>query len=87
VAHHGSSTSSTDTLLSVVSPDIAVISVGAGNPYGHPSDVILHRLRHVGASVQRTDLQGSIVVQTDGTVYSVDPQRGILYYLPLGLRS
>ena len=47
-------------------PDVAVISVGAGNKYGHPSGDVLRALARVGAEVLRTDEAGTVVVRTDG---------------------
>jgi competence protein ComEC len=67
VAHHGSGHSSTLPFLQKISPSHAVISVGAHNRYGHPAASTLERLQQVGASVWRTDRQGSITVETDGT--------------------
>jgi competence protein ComEC len=66
VGHHGSSTSSTAPFLDAVRPRIAVVSVGAGNSYGHPSGSTLRALAAHGAVVLRTDAQGSIIVRTDG---------------------
>lgn len=66
VGHHGSSSSSTAEFLSRTSPDIAVISVGAGNSYGHPNSEVLERLAASGAKILRTDLCGTITVSTDG---------------------
>lgn len=66
VGHHGSSTSSSYVFLREVMPQYAVISVGSGNSYGHPSAETLSRLRDVGAQVFRTDQQGHIVVRSDG---------------------
>ena len=66
VGHHGSRTSSTDAFLDAISPRVAVISVGAGNMYGHPSAAVLSALAERGAEVLRTDLMGSIVIRTDG---------------------
>ena len=63
VAHHGSSGSSTLRFLSQVAPRHAVISVGAGNRYGHPTREVLQKLLYVvgdSAAVFRTDLQGSV---------------------------
>jgi competence protein ComEC len=67
VGHHGSSTSSTSGLLAVVKPRLALISVGAGNRYGHPSPDVLGALQSSGAHVLRTDEDGSIVVTLDGS--------------------
>ena len=66
VGHHGSRTSSTDAFLSHVQPEKAIISVGADNPYGHPHDEALARLKQVGTTIWRTDLEGTVVVRIDG---------------------
>ena len=47
-------------------PQYAVISVGEGNTYGHPTEDTLSRLRDAGATVYRTDLQGNIICYSDG---------------------
>ena len=75
VGHHGSGTSSSDRFLDAVDPEIAVISVGAGNPYGHPHDNILLRLQDHGAEVYRTDLNGQIVCRSDGTSVTVTVEK------------
>lgn len=63
VAHHGGKESSTEEFLKVVKPEYALISVGDGNSYGHPTTEVLSRLQNVGcANVYRTDKHGSIVV-------------------------
>lgn len=59
VAHHGSSSSSTEAFLAVASPKFAAISVGA-NSYGHPTEKVLARLSNVGAEILRTDQSGNI---------------------------
>jgi len=66
VGHHGSNTSSSKAFLAAVSPDVAVISCGAGNSYGHPHTEAVARLQAVGADILRTDLEGTIVLVTDG---------------------
>ena len=68
VAHHGADTSTTAEFLSAVSPRVAVISVGADNKFGHPSDEVLARLQErLGSpNVYRTDRQGTIEFTTDG---------------------
>jgi competence protein ComEC len=85
VAHHGSNTSSTTPFLIAVGAQDAVISVGAGNRFGLPSAEALQRLRNAGATLYRTDLHGTILVETDGGTYWVDPQRQQSAYLPMGL--
>jgi competence protein ComEC len=72
VGHHGSSTSSSDEFLAAVHPALAVISVGAGNKYGHPSGDVIRALARVGAEVLRTDETGTIVVRTDGVRIEVE---------------
>lgn len=66
VGHHGSSSSTTTEFLGAVSPQIAVISCGADNSYGHPHAEVLQRLNMIDATVYRTDEDGTVVLQTDG---------------------
>jgi competence protein ComEC len=66
VGHHGSRTSSSEELLDAVHPRVAIISVGAGNSYGHPSAEVLHALARAGAAVLRTDIDGTIIIRSDG---------------------
>lgn len=66
VGHHGSATSSTLDFLKAVSMRYAVISVGAGNSYGLPSQKICNRLYDNADTVLRTDLGGTIVFESDG---------------------
>ena len=65
--HHGSDTSSGYRFLREVMPEYAVISVGEGNSYGHPSDEVLSRFRDLGAQVYRTDMQGHVIAESDGS--------------------
>ena len=58
--HHGSDTSTTPELLEAVRPDLALISAGLNNKYGHPSWDTLYRLDQAGAKIYRTDLYGTI---------------------------
>jgi competence protein ComEC len=66
VAHHGSSTSTTPEFLDAVRPRVALVSVGAGNTYGHPNANRLRSIAAAGAQVLRTDRLGTIVARTDG---------------------
>lgn len=61
VGHHGSKTSTSRELLIKTSPQIAIISVGANNSYGHPTEEVLERLRHYGCIIYRTDLDGTVI--------------------------
>jgi len=74
VGHHGSSSSTSQTFLNEVSPDIAIIQVGADNSYGHPTQNTLNKLKSVGAYVYRTDIDGTVIVSTDGFTYDVYTQ-------------
>ena len=67
VAHHGSRTSSTPEFLDAVHPSQAVISVGAYNPYHHPSPPVLEAYEARGVDLLRTDQAGEVVYLTDGT--------------------
>jgi competence protein ComEC len=66
VGHHGSRTSSTRAWLAAVRPEVAVISCGIRNRFGHPARVTLGALAASGARIFRTDRDGAIVVTTDG---------------------
>ena len=72
VGHHGSSTSTTDSFLAAVNPALALISVGDGNIYGHPSPDVLAALGRIGASTMRTDRSGTIVIKSDGRRLTVE---------------
>src|SRR5207249_7006782 len=65
VAHHGSATASTPAFLDAVRPKVAIVSAGAGNPYGHPARSTIDRLGGTGAQVLRTDTDGSVQVTID----------------------
>jgi len=67
VAHHGSATASTPAFLDRVHPRIAVVSSGAGNPYGHPARSTINRLGATGARVMRTDTDGSVAISISPT--------------------
>lgn len=76
VGHHGSASSSTAPFLAAVSPEYAVISVGANNGYGHPAEDALERLRATGADIMCTDEVGTIAFATDGEGLSVSAFKG-----------
>jgi competence protein ComEC len=63
VSHHGSDDPGLASLLAAVQPRLAVVSVGAGNPFGHPAPATLRELATSGAQVLRTDLHGSVSVE------------------------
>ena len=67
VAHHGSRFSSSAAFLEAARPAFAIISVGARNPFRHPTPEALGRLEAAGARIYRTDRDGAIILETDGT--------------------
>ncbi|MCD6520079.1 MAG: DNA internalization-related competence protein ComEC/Rec2 [Anaerolineae bacterium] len=69
VAHHGAETSSSWPFLQAVDPRVAIISVGEDNPFGHPAEKVLQRLKALGCRILRTDEQGTIELITDGRRY------------------
>ncbi len=73
VAHHGSDTSSCAEFLAEVKPQVAVISVGANNTFGHPSPEVVDRLS--SAHLYRTDRQGTVELITDGNRLWVKTER------------
>jgi competence protein ComEC len=67
VGHHGSDTSSTAPFVTRVGAGVALISVGAGNPWGHPSTAVIQRLEAAGMVVLRTDRDGAVRAWSTGT--------------------
>lgn len=66
VGHHGSSSSCSAAFINAVSPDIAVISCGKDNDYGHPHKETINELENYGAEIYRTDADGTIILYSDG---------------------
>ncbi len=66
VAHHGSKNSTTEALLEIVKPRIALISAGKGNSYGHPHQETLDRLNALHCKILQTEQEGAIQLKTDG---------------------
>jgi beta-lactamase superfamily II metal-dependent hydrolase/methylphosphotriester-DNA--protein-cysteine methyltransferase len=75
VGHHGSKYATSEAFLQAVHPEVAVISVGAANKYGHPTPEALARLKAAGVKVYRTDLQGEIKITSDGKNYQIGTQK------------
>ncbi len=71
VGHHGSDTSSAPEFLAATSPEVAVISVGKDNRYGHPKSSVLDSLTKIGAKIFRTDERGRIKITSDGEKLTV----------------
>lgn len=68
VGHHGSNTSTSLSFLEKVSPTYAIISVGKDNSYNHPNDTIIRRLNDKNIKIYRTDKQGTIIAESNGTI-------------------
>lgn len=73
VAHHGSKYSTSDRFLRLCTPDVALISAGEGNQYGHPHEELLERLEVVGCKIYNTLENGAIMLQTDGNLLKIAP--------------
>jgi competence protein ComEC len=72
VGHHGSKTSTIAPFLDTVAPEVAIISAGFQNSFGHPSPEVVQRLEDRHAAVLRTDLDGLVTVSTDGRLLWFD---------------
>jgi competence protein ComEC len=75
LGHHGSRTSTDESWLQAVQPQLGIISVGAGNSYGHPHPEVIAALDALGIQYIRTDEHGTITVTSDGTQLHVTSQR------------
>lgn len=69
--HHGSNTSSSMSFIQQVSPEIAILSYGQDNSYGHPHAEVIGNLRHVNSKIYATAESGDILITTDGEHYDV----------------
>ena len=75
VGHHGSDTSTSYPFLREIMPEYAVIQVGKGNSYGHPTEDTLSKLRDADVKVYRNDLQGTIICTSDGETVSFSTEK------------
>ena len=71
IPHHGSLTSSSRDFVNAIHPQIAIVSAGRSNHFGHPVPEVLDRYRAAGAEVFRTDRDGAVTVDTDGASIAV----------------
>ena len=76
VPHHGSDGAVNADLLTATAPELAVISVGTGNRFGHPAPDTLAQLESAGVQVLRTDQVRAVEITTDGETYWVSTGRG-----------
>jgi beta-lactamase superfamily II metal-dependent hydrolase len=71
LGHHGSKYATTQDLLNRARPEVAIVSCGEWNRYGHPAQAVLDRLRAANVKLYRTDLQGEITITTKGKDYVI----------------
>ena len=69
--HHGSNTSSSQSFIQAVHPEVTVLSYGEDNKYGHPHKEVVERLQAVGSEIYATAEAGTVIVSTDGVNYDV----------------
>lgn len=75
LGHHGSNTSTSNSFLAAVSPEVAIYSAGSNNSYGHPHAEVIAAAENAGAEIYGTDVNGTVIVETDGETYSVLTER------------
>jgi competence protein ComEC len=75
VGHHGHNDASSAGFLQRIMPETAIISVSKFDKYARPHQKVLDRLYKIGTKIYRTDLNGTIVLQTNGKTYSVHSER------------
>jgi len=75
VGHHGSRTASSADFLAITSPEVAIYMAGVDNSYGHPHAETITALNAIGAQIYGTDVNGTIIVTTDGETYLVSTER------------
>lgn len=75
VGHHCSRTSSSAHFIEAVKPEIAIYMAGEGNRYGHPHQETINVLTEYGAKVYGTDVNGNIIITTDGEVFSLETEK------------
>lgn len=82
VGHHGSRTASSPAFLAVAKPAVAIYSAGIGNDYGHPHPETIVALQAIGATIYGTDVNGTIIVTSDGSGYSIETAKQGLSQAP-----
>ena len=66
VAHHGSKNSTSEEFLTIIKPELSLISCGKNNRYGHPHTELIERLQQSGPNIMITTEAGAITIKTDG---------------------
>ena len=75
MGHHGSRTASSADFLGITSPEVAIYMAGVDNSYGHPHVETITALNQIGARIYGTDVNGTIIVTTDGQTYLINTER------------
>ena len=83
IAHHGSSSGSSPSFIQAVNPETSIIFCGKGNQYGHPHQETLTLLQNLGINIYRTDLNGTILLETNGTDYRISTEKESIRAPPL----
>jgi len=83
IAHHGSYSGSSPPFIKLVNPETSIIFCGKSNQYGHPHQETLTLLQNLGINIYRTDLNGTILVETNGTDYQVFTEKGSIRAPPI----
>ncbi|SFL97188.1 ComEC/Rec2 family competence protein [Pelosinus propionicus] len=73
--HHGSNTSSSPSFLKAVSPEAAIISLGANNDYHHPHPSTLKKYNEAKMKIYRTDTDGTVTINSDGAAYTITKEK------------
>ncbi|MDT8860109.1 MBL fold metallo-hydrolase [Alkalihalobacillus sp. MEB130] len=71
LGHHGSRTSTTSPFLEAVDPEVAIISAGIQNQYGHPHEEVINRVQRAEIDLFTTFDHGTIIISTDGQTYTI----------------
>ena len=69
--HHGSNTSSSQSFIQAVRPEVTVLSYGEDNKYGHPHEEVVERLQAIDSKIYATAEAGTVIVSTDGVNYDI----------------
>ena len=75
IGHHGSDTSSGESFVNKVNAKYVIITVGNNNKYNHPYKTIINRWKSIGATIYRTDLNGNIIITSDGDSIDVNTSK------------
>lgn len=75
IGHHGSTTSSSSSFVNKVSAKYGIIQVGEDNSYNHPHDKIVKRWENSGTTIYQTDINGNIIVKSDGSNISIEKEK------------